>query len=135
MTAHFTVMLIGAPDGPCRLRLRAELERRRQPLPASGENFDIIDQDARAYRIFRSVHPGTPAFPLDKDLAADLSGAYSLPMQQILPLPPRARGRVPRRSRGPGEAPEFNPADHRDPADLNAQFINGVRQPRAEQGL
>jgi hypothetical protein len=33
-----------------------------------------------------------------------------------------------------GDASEFSPVDHHDPADLNVQFINGVLQPRAEQG-
>jgi len=55
-------------------------------------------------------------------------------MQQNLPPPSRARSIAEAVASG-GEAPEFNPADQRDPADLNLQFINGVRQPRAEQGL
>jgi hypothetical protein len=108
----------------------------------------------REFRIFRSFHPGTPAFPiastgsacekllgeleprLDKDLAADLRGetAYSLLMQQILPPPSRARSIAEAVAWRGAEAPEFNSVDHRDPADLNVQFINGVRQPHVEQG-
>jgi hypothetical protein len=55
-------------------------------------------------------------------------------IQQNLPPPSRARSIAEAVAVG-GEVPKFNPADQRDLADLNLQFINGVRQSRAGQGV
>jgi hypothetical protein len=89
----------------------------------------------REFRIFRTFHPNTPAFPiastgsacaelLDQiadnlagDVLTDLSKqtAYSLLMQKILPVhpdPAKPRWRA-------GQPPSFGIADHIDPGPLN----------------
>lgn len=94
----------------------------------------------REFRIFRSFHPDTPAFPIastgsacanllnevaglveDKDLFAALhqETAYSLLMQKILPVDADSR-----KASGWREAPPppFTLAEHCDPVEINRRF-------------
>jgi len=98
----------------------------------------------REFHIFRSFHPDAPAFPIVstgsacKELFDEVQGllrrsyvasledetAYSLLMQQILPLSESPAVMVGwRRSPVP-----FRGEQHRDPEDINVQFIDGVLQ-------
>jgi hypothetical protein len=106
----------------------------------------------REFRIFRTFHPATPAFPigttgeaciklldqvkpaLEHERAEELyfETAYSLLMQTILPLP----SRVPSIARAVGwrarEAPPFRLEQHADPDDLDKPFLDFKRQSRPQ---
>jgi hypothetical protein len=96
----------------------------------------------REFHIFRSFHPETPALPIGstgsacrnllKEVAANLPSrlfealrdntAYSLLMQQILPVLAPREGRLSSLAQAlnwsAGEPPLFKPEDHADPEDL-----------------
>jgi hypothetical protein len=106
----------------------------------------------REFRIFRSFHPQTPVFPigstgsaceilldrvksnLNRERAEELSSetAYGLLMQKLLP-PGASAGAIADAAgwRG-GEAPRFALAQHADPENLDAPFIDGERSSAPE---
>jgi hypothetical protein len=106
----------------------------------------------REFRIFRSFHPETPVFPigstgsaceilldrvksnLNRERAEELSSetAYGLLMQKLLP-PGASAGAIADAAgwRG-GEAPRFALAQHADPENLDAPFIDGERSSAPE---